>query len=587
MKKILILFALACAFRQAWAQGVRYDSRVIVGATNGPSDASVPLLGVPNVSVLICTDPACSTPALIYLNQGLTTRVANPVTTKSRGEFGFWAAGGTYYKKASNDPQIYPFTLGGSGAGSGTVTSVSASNPASLFTVSVSNPATTPNLSFGLTTMAAHQFFGNGTGSAAAPVPIQPAFTDLSGTAAPAQLPVATTGAFGAVKPDGTTITISSGVISSVGGGGSTAGASGVVQKSNGSGAHVASSITDNGTTVVTTEPITAAGFNSTGAGPTGFTGVENTALSGASGSDAFWADSTSHAWKMNNNNGGAVLVTGIATPITSGHLAVADTNGYDLIDGGAPYSLPTASTSTLGGVKVDGTTITIASGVISAPGGGSMVYPGAGWAVSTGSAWTTSITPGTGVATFVATPTSANLASALTDETGTGAAVFATSPTLVTPTIGVATATSVNKVAITAPATSATLTIANGKTLTANNSITLSGTDSTTMTFPSASATIAQTIASGTATLGTSAIASGACATVVTVAATGVATTDAIMWNPNASIKAVTGYVPATTGGLSIAAYPTSGNVNFDVCNWSSSSITPGAVTLNWRVAR
>ena len=43
----------------------------------------------------------------------------------------------------------------------------------------------------------------------------------------------------------------------------------------------------------------------------------------------------------------------------------------------------------------------------------------------------------GTGVATFLATPSSANLRSALTDETGTGAAVFATSPTLVTPDIG------------------------------------------------------------------------------------------------------------------------------------------------------
>jgi hypothetical protein len=43
----------------------------------------------------------------------------------------------------------------------------------------------------------------------------------------------------------------------------------------------------------------------------------------------------------------------------------------------------------------------------------------------------------GTGVATFLATPSSANLAAALTDETGTGSAVFATSPTLVTPALG------------------------------------------------------------------------------------------------------------------------------------------------------
>jgi hypothetical protein len=43
----------------------------------------------------------------------------------------------------------------------------------------------------------------------------------------------------------------------------------------------------------------------------------------------------------------------------------------------------------------------------------------------------------GTGVATFLATPSSANLAAALTDETGSGANVFATSPTLVTPVLG------------------------------------------------------------------------------------------------------------------------------------------------------
>jgi hypothetical protein len=43
----------------------------------------------------------------------------------------------------------------------------------------------------------------------------------------------------------------------------------------------------------------------------------------------------------------------------------------------------------------------------------------------------------GTGVATFLATPSSANLLAAVTDETGTGSLVFATSPTLVTPALG------------------------------------------------------------------------------------------------------------------------------------------------------
>jgi len=42
-----------------------------------------------------------------------------------------------------------------------------------------------------------------------------------------------------------------------------------------------------------------------------------------------------------------------------------------------------------------------------------------------------------TNVATFLGTSSSANLASAVTDETGSGALVFATSPTLVTPVLG------------------------------------------------------------------------------------------------------------------------------------------------------
>ena len=43
----------------------------------------------------------------------------------------------------------------------------------------------------------------------------------------------------------------------------------------------------------------------------------------------------------------------------------------------------------------------------------------------------------GTGVATFLTTPSSANLAAVLTDETGTGANVFANTPTLIAPLLG------------------------------------------------------------------------------------------------------------------------------------------------------
>ncbi len=49
----------------------------------------------------------------------------------------------------------------------------------------------------------------------------------------------------------------------------------------------------------------------------------------------------------------------------------------------------------------------------------------------------------GSGVATFLATPSSANLAAALTDEAGSGTVAFTTSPTFTTPNIGVASGTS------------------------------------------------------------------------------------------------------------------------------------------------
>jgi tetratricopeptide (TPR) repeat protein len=127
--------------------------------------------------------------------------------------------------------------------------------------------------------------------------------------------------------------------------------------------------------------------------------------------------------------------------------------------------------------------------------------------------------------------------------------------------------------------------------TVLSGNSVTLTLLDQTatwlvTGTTPSAGGV------TGTTALGTSSIASGACqavsaGSVNSSAATGATTASKILWTPAASLQSVTGYQVSTSGALSIDAYPTSGYVNFNVCNWTAGSITPRALTLNWELLR
>lgn len=128
------------------------------------------------------------------------------------------------------------------------------------------------------------------------------------------------------------------------------------------------------------------------------------------------------------------------------------------------------------------------------------------------------------------------------------------------------------------------TLAIANGKTLTSSNSLTFSGTDSSSIAFGTGG-TVSYIVASGTSALGTSAISASSCATVVTTTATGAATTDVVDASFNGDPTAVAGYTPGSM--LSIVSYPSANNVNFKVCNNTASVITPGSITLNWKVRR
>jgi len=88
----------------------------------------------------------------------------------------------------------------------------------------------------------------------------------------------------------------------------------------------------------------------------------------------------------------------------------------------------------------------------------------------------------GTGVATFLGTPSSANLATAVTDETGSGSLVFGTSPTVNNPTI---TNYVESVVAIGTVTTTNTLSLTNGTVQTA----TLTASTACTFTMPTATA--------------------------------------------------------------------------------------------------
>lgn len=141
----------------------------------------------------------------------------------------------------------------------------------------------------------------------------------------------------------------------------------------------------------------------------------------------------------------GALTCPTCATTAGGGTIATL-TFGTHLTSGGSSYNGSAGVT-----ITSDATNLNTASTIVARDGSGNF-SAGTITAALSGNASTASAVAvggitglGTGVATWLATPTSANLAAAITDETGSGALVFGTTPTIATPVInGVPTGTGV-----------------------------------------------------------------------------------------------------------------------------------------------
>lgn len=167
--------------------------------------------------------------------------------------------------------------------------------------------------------------------------------------------------------------------------------------------------------------------------------------LIGVSSSDGttpvtVYVDPTTHRLKVDLAGAGSGTVQTVAIASANGFAGTsdADPNNPTLtltttITGilqGNGTAISAATTSGTGAVVL-ATSATLVTPNIGTPSAGTLTNC-TGLPISTGVAGL-----GSGVATFLATPSSANLATAVTDETGSGALVFATSPTLVTPVLG------------------------------------------------------------------------------------------------------------------------------------------------------
>jgi hypothetical protein len=134
--------------------------------------------------------------------------------------------------------------------------------------------------------------------------------------------------------------------------------------------------------------------------------------------------------------NGGTLNASTLSAGVLTGSLTAGGstgTNGYYLQTTGTGVQWAAVAAGSSAFSSLTGGTNTSAAMVVGT--GASLAATGTGTITATAAPLSGVSGLGTGVATFLATPSSANLATAVTDETGSGALVFATSPTLTTPT--------------------------------------------------------------------------------------------------------------------------------------------------------